>query len=218
MKKYINYKMFLTIFIYILFMELIFSFLTYKNITIYIILFSLIYSLLIYFLYNLFNNKKILYFIYTLILILFLNNYIYYINYSMFITFDVFIKSFKVLYLISNYSLYKKQRIFLLYTSLGNLSFLENPLIKRSLTKKKNHNFCIKITVLIWRRHPDLNWGIKLLQSSALPLGYGAELLILKTKDAICVLCLLWSGRRDSNSRRSPWQGDALPLSHSRIA
>ena len=27
----------------------------------------------------------------------------------------------------------------------------------------------------------------------------------------------LWSGRRDSNSRRSPWQGDALPLSHSRI-
>ena len=27
-----------------------------------------------------------------------------------------------------------------------------------------------------------------------------------------------WSGRRDSNSRRSPWQGDALPLSHSRIS
>ncbi len=25
-----------------------------------------------------------------------------------------------------------------------------------------------------WRHHPDLNWGIKLLQSSALPLGYGA--------------------------------------------
>ena len=31
-----------------------------------------------------------------------------------------------------------------------------------------------------------------------------------------CVFCK-WSGRRDSNSRRSPWQGDALPLSHSRI-
>ena len=28
---------------------------------------------------------------------------------------------------------------------------------------------------------------------------------------------LEWSGRRDSNSRHSPWQGDALPLSHSRI-
>ena len=27
-----------------------------------------------------------------------------------------------------------------------------------------------------WRRHPDLNWGIKLLQSSAFPLGYGAVL------------------------------------------
>ncbi len=26
-----------------------------------------------------------------------------------------------------------------------------------------------------------------------------------------------WSGRRDSNSRSSPWQGDALPLSHFRI-
>ena len=26
----------------------------------------------------------------------------------------------------------------------------------------------------------------------------------------------LWSGRRDSNSRPSPWQGDALPLSHFR--
>ena len=27
-----------------------------------------------------------------------------------------------------------------------------------------------------------------------------------------------WSGRRDSNSRPSPWQGDALPLSHFRTA
>ena len=27
-----------------------------------------------------------------------------------------------------------------------------------------------------------------------------------------------WSGRRDSNSRPSPWQGDALPLSHFRIS
>ena len=76
---------------------------------------------------------------------------------------------------------------------------------------------CIYFDRFFWRRHPDLNWGIKLLQSSALPLGSGAELLNLKTKDAIRVLCLLWSGRRDSNSRRSPWQGDALPLSHSRI-
>ncbi len=26
-----------------------------------------------------------------------------------------------------------------------------------------------------------------------------------------------WSGRRGSNPRLSPWQGDALPLSHSRM-
>ena len=28
--------------------------------------------------------------------------------------------------------------------------------------------------------------------------------------------CRIWSGRRDSNSRHLPWQGNALPLSHSR--
>ncbi len=27
----------------------------------------------------------------------------------------------------------------------------------------------------------------------------------------------IWSGRRDSNPRPSPWQGDALPLSHFRV-
>jgi hypothetical protein len=27
-----------------------------------------------------------------------------------------------------------------------------------------------------------------------------------------------WSGKRDSNPRPSPWQGDALPLRHSRTA
>ena len=26
-----------------------------------------------------------------------------------------------------------------------------------------------------------------------------------------------WSGKRDSNSRHLPWQGNALPLSHSRV-
>ena len=43
--------------------------------------------------------------------------------------------------------------------------------------------------------------------------------LNLMIKDAIiCVFYHIWSGRRDSNSRRSPWQGDALPLSHSRTS
>ena len=27
-----------------------------------------------------------------------------------------------------------------------------------------------------WRRHPESNWGMKVLQTSALPLGYGATL------------------------------------------
>ena len=31
------------------------------------------------------------------------------------------------------------------------------------------------IAGFVWRYHPDLNWGVELLQSSALPLGYGTE-------------------------------------------
>ena len=42
---------------------------------------------------------------------------------------------------------------------------------------------------------------IKVLQTSALPLGYAA----------------IWSGKRDSNPRPQPWQGCALPLSYFRI-
>ena len=49
---------------------------------------------------------------------------------------------------------------------------------------------------IIWRRHPDLNWGIKVLQTFALPLGHGTK---------------KWSGRRDSDPRHPPWQGGTLP-------
>src|ERR1051325_11698556 len=31
-------------------------------------------------------------------------------------------------------------------------------------------------------------------------------------------IAISWSGRRDLNSRPSPWQGDALPLSYSRLS
>ena len=132
---------------------------------------------------------------------------------------------------------------------------------------------------------PRLELGIKALQASALPLGYGAEstkdgrvsasasyhqymqpkTLLIHRKTTVraiitgitatwcyhpsqSVIALKgnhhkekslqrditpkkkgkrrihyasfhqWSGRRDSNPRRSPWQGDALPLSHSRIS
>ena len=50
-----------------------------------------------------------------------------------------------------------------------------------------------------------MNWGVKLLQSSALPLGYGAENIMGTNNSA------LWSGLRDSNSPPPPWQGGALP-------
>ena len=33
--------------------------------------------------------------------------------------------------------------------------------------------------VFFWRRHPDLNWGVKVLQTSALPLGYGALFILI---------------------------------------
>ena len=49
---------------------------------------------------------------------------------------------------------------------------------------------------------PRIELGIKVLQTSALPLGYAA---------------ISWSGKRDSNPRPPPWQGDALPLSYFRL-
>ncbi len=60
---------------------------------------------------------------------------------------------------------------------------------------------------------------MKVLQTSALPLGYAALKKGTKKlrvspdwrnpKD--------WSERRDLNSRQLPWQGRALPLSYSRL-
>ena len=47
------------------------------------------------------------------------------------------------------------------------------------------------------RCHPDSNLRIKVLQTFALPLGYGT---VKK-----------WSGRRDSDPRHPPWQGGTLP-------
>ncbi len=49
---------------------------------------------------------------------------------------------------------------------------------------------------------------IEILQTSALPLGDGAQLGCDDDQ---------WSGRRDSNPRPQPWQGCTLPLSYSRI-
>ena len=48
-----------------------------------------------------------------------------------------------------------------------------NPL--RIFTKEKRQ---IHMNLTLWRRHPDLNRGIKVLQTSALPLGDTPSLTI----------------------------------------
>ena len=44
------------------------------------------------------------------------------------------------------------------------------------LPKYDKSRFLKSGTCSAWRCHPDLNWGVELLQSSALPLGYGTIL------------------------------------------
>jgi hypothetical protein len=42
--------------------------------------------------------------------------------------------------------------------------------------RQKEKNLISKESGSFWRRHPDLNWGIRVLQTLALPLGYDATL------------------------------------------
>ena len=95
----------------------------------------------------------------------------------------------------------------------------------------------------IWRRRPDSNRGIRALQAPALPLGHvawEADIRALadegqgvtrtlrhdvvaphpEMKSPACSRAesMIWSGRRDLNPRRQPWQGCTLPLSYSRSA
>ena len=62
-------------------------------------------------------------------------------------------------------------------TCQSDINFLTIAFFYISPTQKQNRRYT---AVLFWRRHPDLNWGIKVLQTSALPLGYGAICLIVK--------------------------------------
>ena len=43
------------------------------------------------------------------------------------------------------------------------------------------------VDAFFWRCHPDLNWGIKVLQTLALPLGYGT---IYDKRRLIRVFCI----------------------------
>ena len=70
-------------------------------------------------------------------------------------------------------------------------------------------------SVSCWRRHPDLNWGIKVLQTSALPLGYVAVIMERKTRFELATPSLArrcsttelfphWRPGWDSNPRPPP--------------
>jgi hypothetical protein len=63
-------------------------------------------------------------------------------------------------------------------------------------SNKKTHSCGYKHkSVFVMEAPPRFELGIRVLQTHALPLGYGAD----------------WSGLRGSNSLPPPWQGGALP-------
>lgn len=102
MEKIKKYNILILMFVYIFLEEILFSLFTYKNITIEMFLFSLLYSYVFYIIYLITNKKYTLYFINTFILLIFLSNYLYYVNYLSFIKTDVFLKSFNVIYFSDN--------------------------------------------------------------------------------------------------------------------
>ncbi len=95
-------KELIIVFMFIVLEEIIFSFLTYKNFNVYMILFSFNISILIYIMYKIINNKTFIYVTFSIIIFLFLINYIYFYNYSNFITFDILFKSLSVLNFTNN--------------------------------------------------------------------------------------------------------------------
>ena len=79
----------------------------------------------------------------------------------------------------------------------------------KSAEKHKQRIF--PIPGFIWRRHPESDRGIKVLQTSALPLGYGAVNGNSEQSLSTVPLIKKWSGLRGSNPPPRPWQGRALP-------
>lgn len=102
MEKIKKYYILILMFVYIFLEEILFSLFTYKNITIEMFLFSLLYSYVFYIIYLITNKKYALYLINTFMLLIFLSNYLYYVNYLSFIKTDVFLKSFNVIYFSNN--------------------------------------------------------------------------------------------------------------------
>ena len=102
MEKIKKYYILILMFVYIFLEEILFSLFTYKNITIEMFLFSLLYSYVFYIIYLITNKKYALYLINIFMLLIFLSNYLYYVNYLSFIKTDVFLKSFNVIYFSNN--------------------------------------------------------------------------------------------------------------------
>ena len=85
------------------------------------------------------------------------------------------------------------------------------------------HDTLLNAMYGFWRRHPDLNWGIEVLQTSALPLGYVATKMERKTRFELATLALArrcstaellplkWCLRAESNCRHEDFQSSALP-------
>jgi hypothetical protein len=65
----------------------------------------------------------------------------------------------------------------------------------------KNKSTCKSKCSYFWRRHPDLNWGIEVLQTSALPLGYGAILNCTLSLSKKCQLNLIGIKRMERMTR-----------------
>ena len=82
--------------------------------------------------------------------------------------------------------------------------------------------------IFYWSGKRDLNSRLQPWQGCTLPLSYSREVEAASgfepENGGFADLCLttwlcrliLWSGKRDLNSRLQPWQGCTLPLSYSR--
>ena len=79
----------------------------------------------------------------------------------------------------------------------------DTPVKERDFESRASANSATLAINIILEAATGFEPVIKVLQTSALPLGYAAIIL---------------SGRRDSNPRPSPWQGDILPLNYFRKA
>ena len=95
------------------------------------------------------------------------------------------------------------------------VSYKEGP--KMGPNKKQIPSALLSDGICFERCESDLNRRMTALQAAALPLRHRTGLMMLSIRNPTGeVGRKIWSGRRDSNSRPSPWQGDALPLSHFR--